>query len=142
MQKFEWISPSKIIFGSSPRGEGPKPEVITDFQEVNERIRKKPNPTLTSYNIDILDSTQVFVELGLKSLAQQLPLHSDSQKYFEINSPLGILRFLQILAGVQVPTGVLSEIIGIIFHAGRWYRTQVPSKWPCDDNCGWMGQGS
>ena len=68
-----------------PRGEGPKPEIITDFWEVNERIRKKPNPTVKAYEVDIPDSTQIFAELGLKALAQQLPVHKYSQKYLNIS---------------------------------------------------------
>ena len=57
--------------------------------------------------------------MGLKSLAQQLPVHLDSQKYLNIASPLGILCFLQIPTGIQTPTEILAEVIGIIFQVSR-----------------------
>ena len=82
-------------------------------------IRKKPNPMVKTQDIDIPDSTQIFAELGLKSLAQQLPVHIDSQKYLNISSPIGVLQFLKILAGIQAPTEVLEEIIGRIFKTSR-----------------------
>ena len=66
------------------KGEEPKLEIVLDFWKVNGMIRKKPNPMLKGHDIDIPDSTQIFAELGLKSLAQHLPVHLDSQKYLNI----------------------------------------------------------
>ena len=34
-EKCGWIYPSKVIFGSSPKGKEQKSEIITNFQKVN-----------------------------------------------------------------------------------------------------------
>ena len=74
-KRCDWIAPSNIVIRLSPKGEEPKLEIVSDFWKINMMIRKKPNPTVKTHEADILDSTQIFAELGLKSLAQQLPIH-------------------------------------------------------------------
>ena len=76
-EKCNWISPSRVVIKPAPKGEEPKLEIVLDFQKVNRMIRKKPNPMVKAQEVDIPDSTQIFAELGLKSLTQQLPLHLD-----------------------------------------------------------------
>ena len=99
----------------------PKLNIVSNFQKVSKAIRRKPHraPKPNELEADIPNSTKILAELGLKQSNQWLPAHEDSRKFLNFTSPLGVLQYLRIPAGLQATEEILGEVIGKIFKAAR-----------------------
>ena len=99
----------------------PKLNIVANFWKVNKAIRRKSHQASKPNELqaDILASTKILAELGLKQSSQKLPAYEDSQRFLNFVSLLRVLQYLRIPPGLQATEEILGEVIGKIFKAAR-----------------------
>ena len=120
-EKCEWISPSRVVIKPNSTPENPQLRLVSDLRALNTAVRRKPHPfpDLQKVKASIPVNTKIMAKLDIKNGYHLLKLKENSQRFLNIASPIGILRYLRAPMGLRSSNDYFCAITQQIFSEAQ-----------------------